>query len=77
MQYMTLYSIKMYMINCYITLDYELFMGARTGSINNSLIKPMTELDLMLDKYNIRTNLFVDSAYLLRLKQLKDTNEGT
>ena len=58
-------------MKAYITLDYELFMGSKVGTIENSLIKPMNALTEMLDKYNIKCNVFVDAAYLLRLYQLK------
>ena len=59
-------------MNCYITLDYELFLGAVTGTPENSLITPMNFLISMLDKYGIKTNLFVDAAYLMQLKKFKD-----
>ena len=59
-------------MKAYITLDYELFMGSKVGTIDNSLIKPMNALTEMLDKYNIKCNVFVDAAYLLRLYQLKE-----
>ena len=58
-------------MKAYITLDYELFMGTEVGTIDNCLIKPMNALTKMLDKYNIKCNIFVDAAYLLRLFQLK------
>ena len=59
-------------MKAYLTLDYELFMGAKVGTIDNCLIKPMNALTKMLDKYNIKCNVFVDAAYLLRLYQLKE-----
>ena len=62
-------------MKAYITLDYELFMGTKVGTINNCLIKPMNALTKMLDKYNIKCNIFVDAAYLLRLYQLKENKQ--
>lgn len=62
-------------MKAYITLDYELFMGSKVGTIDNSLIRPMNVLTEMLDKYNIKCNVFVDAAYLLRLYQLKENQE--
>ena len=62
-------------MKAYLTLDYELFMGSEVGTINNCLIKPMDALTTMLDKYQIKCNIFVDAAYLLRLYQLKDNKE--
>lgn len=58
--------------NIFITLDYELFMSNITGSVMNCMIKPLDRLIEMLDKYNIKTTIFVDAAYLLRLSELKD-----
>lgn len=54
----------------YITLDYELFMGKNVGTIKHCLINPMAALINMLDKYDIKCNVFVDAAFLLRLHQL-------
>lgn len=62
-------------MKAYITLDYELFMGYNTGTINNCLINPMNVLTMMLDKYDIKCNIFVDAAYLLRLHQLKGNKQ--
>lgn len=58
-------------MNGYITLDYELGMG-QSGTQENCLFEPMRHLTAMLDKYGVKTNLFVDTAYLLQLKKLKD-----
>lgn len=62
------------MTNCYITLDYELCLGRRTGTAEGCLVKPMAALTQMLDKYGIRVNVMVDAAYLYRMNQLKDTD---
>lgn len=58
-------------MNCYITLDYELNMG-ESGTPERCLFEPMKHLTEMLDKYGIKTNLFVDAAYLLQLLKYKD-----
>ncbi len=57
-----------------ITLDYELFLGQKTGTIENCLIKPMSLLSETLLKYDGRFTIFVDATYLLRLKQLSSTH---
>lgn len=54
-----------------ITLDYELCLGKNTGSVYNTIIKPMEELSKVFDKYNVQATLFVDSSYLLALKKNK------
>lgn len=55
-----------------ITLDYELFMGQKTGSVENCLLSPMNSFISMLDRYGVKATVFVDAAYLLRLNELKD-----
>lgn len=52
-----------------ITLDYELCLGAKTGSVKNSLILPMDELSKVFDRYNVKVTIMVDSSYLLMLKK--------
>lgn len=54
-----------------ITLDYELCLGKNTGTVYNSIIKPMDELSKVFDKYNVKATLFVDASYLLALKKNK------
>lgn len=59
-------------MNGYITLDYELGLGSFTGTPEKCLIEPMCYLSKIVDKYNIKMNIFVDAAYLLQLNLLKD-----
>ena len=59
-------------MNGYITLDYELFMGKTTGTPEKCLVEPMEQLMDMVDKHNVKMNVFVDAAYLLQLRKLKD-----
>lgn len=49
-------------------LDYELFFGKNTGTAKNCLITPTDELIKTTDKYGIKYTFFVDSGYLLNLK---------
>lgn len=53
------------------TLDYELFLNDMTGTVDNSLLKPMKEIQSICEKYNVRFTIFVDAAYLYRLYELK------
>ncbi len=62
-------------MNIYLTLDYELFMGAVTGTPENCLIRPMNALCSAIEEYGGRFTIFVDAAYLLRLSQLKNNSE--
>lgn len=54
------------------TLDYELFLNDMTGTVGNSLIKPMQEIQKVCEKHDFRFTIFVDSAYLYRLYELKN-----
>ena len=58
-----------------LTLDYELFLGERTGSVDECLIHPMEKIIKVLDKHSVKAVLFVDAAYLLRLSQVKEKCE--
>ena len=51
-----------------ITLDYELFFG-QSGSIEKSIIEPTEKLLSILDRFNIKASFFVDSGYILKLKE--------
>ena len=62
-------------MNCYITYDYELCLGKRTGTPEGCLFSPMEALCDMFDRSGVRVNVFVDAAYLLRLRELMDTND--
>jgi len=59
-----------------ITLDYELYLGVETGSVQNTIIKPMDKLSDIFDKYNVVATLFVDASYLLALRKNMDTYEA-
>jgi peptidoglycan/xylan/chitin deacetylase (PgdA/CDA1 family) len=54
-----------------ITLDYELCLGKNTGTVHNTMIKPMEELSKVFDKYDVKATLFVDASFLLALKKNK------
>ncbi len=56
-------------MNIYITLDYELFFGTRSGTVQNCILKPTNELLNVVEKYDSKCIFFVDTGYLLKLKQ--------
>lgn len=58
-------------MNICVTLDYELFLNDRTGSVNNCLIRPMAEFVSLCNQKGIRATIFVDAAYLYMLNKLK------
>lgn len=59
-------------MNIFITLDYELFLGAKTGTPERCLVRPMEELCKVADRHGFKYVVFVDAAYLLRMQMLKD-----
>lgn len=56
-------------MNIIFTLDYELFLGENTGTVDNCLIRPMT---LLTSNNSIRYTIFVDAVYLYKLNSYKD-----
>lgn len=52
------------------TLDYELFLGTRPGTVRKCLIDPMDAYLNATEEFGVRFTLFVDAAFLLRLKEL-------
>ncbi len=57
-------------IRTLISLDYELFFGEKTGSVDRCLIEPTQKTANVLNKHNAKLVLFVDASYLVRIKQL-------
>ncbi len=58
-------------MNIFITIDYELFFGKKSGSIENSIIKPVEKFLNILKTYNLSAVIFVDAGYLLNLRVYK------
>lgn len=52
------------------TFDYELFLGPKSGSVRNCMIDPTKKVLDVLERYGLKSIFFVDSSYLLRLKEL-------
>lgn len=59
-------------MNIFLTLDYELFMGVNSGTVQNCLITPALKYIEILKKYDIKSTVFVDAAYLYKLHSLKE-----
>jgi len=57
-------------MNILITLDYELFFGSQTGSVERCIISPTEQLLRIAEKYHCRFSFFVDSGYLIKLQEL-------
>ena len=52
-----------------ITLDYEIFFGPRTGTLERSLLEPTRALLRVADQHGARCVFFVDAGYILRLRE--------
>ncbi|MBZ9777933.1 hypothetical protein LB452_03265 [Psychroflexus sp. CAK8W] len=59
-------------MNIYITLDYELFFGEKSGSLENCIIKPTEAILKIVDIYKVKLVCFVDVGYLVKLEEQKD-----
>ena len=57
-----------------ITFDYELFLGERSGKVDNCLINPTNKIVKILDKHKLKAIFFVDSVYLYRLSLIDNAN---
>lgn len=52
-----------------LSLDYELFFGQQTGTVEHCLIRPTQELAEAAHRYGAHLSLFVDALYLQRLTE--------
>lgn len=59
-------------MNIYITLDYELFFGKHSGSVENCIIKPTEALLKIVNPLKIKFTCFVDVGYLVKLEEQKE-----
>ena len=57
-------------MNVFLTFDYELFLGEKTGTPENCLIRPMEELCKVAERHGVKFVIFADAAYLLKMQQL-------
>jgi peptidoglycan/xylan/chitin deacetylase (PgdA/CDA1 family) len=55
-----------------LTLDYELFFGARTGTPEHCMIRPTDRIVRLLEEHDCLLTLFVDVAYLDKLRQSRE-----
>ena len=52
-----------------LTFDYELFLGSRSGAVDDCLIAPTTRLMEIAARYPLKMIFFVDTTYLARLAE--------
>lgn len=55
-----------------LTFDYELFLGAKSGSVDNCLIVPTNMLLDVMERHGAKAIFFVDTVYMMRMVELKD-----
>lgn len=53
-----------------LTLDYELFLGERSGTVEKCLVQPMRQMLQQVDELGVKFTLFADAAYLYKLHEL-------
>ena len=51
------------------TFDYELFLGLRTGIVQECMIDPTEKLISLFEDFNVKAVFFVDTTCLIRLKE--------
>lgn len=54
------------------TFDYELFLGNRSGTVQECIITPTYKLLSLLNQYQFKGVFFVDTTYLLSLKTVAE-----
>ena len=52
-----------------ISVDYELFFGSKTGSVQRSLIEPTDALAACVEQAGHRLSIFVDAGFLCRARE--------
>ena len=63
------------MMNIFLTFDYELYFGSRSGSCQNSILRPVDALLSILDNYNVKATFFVDAGYLCKLEEYSNISD--
>ena len=60
-------------MNIFLTLDYELFFGNPTGSVEKCMLEPTQRLLDLSQKYGVNMTYFVDVGYLLACERFMET----
>lgn len=63
--------------NIFFSFDYELFLGKKSGTVMNCMLKPTSLLIEILEKHNIKGIFFVDFTYLSILEKKNTTATQT
>ncbi|HQN15269.1 MAG TPA: hypothetical protein PLB59_01425 [Bacteroidales bacterium] len=60
--------------NLLLTFDYELYLGQKSGTVDNCLIRPTKRILEILKANNAKAVFFIDTSYLYRLEEIGKTN---
>lgn len=63
-------------MNIHITLDYELFFGNKTGSVDKCMLEPTIRLLSILDPHSIKATFYIDVGYIERANSLGEDLEN-
>lgn len=58
-------------MNIYITLDYEIYFGAKHGTVEKCILYPTSELIRIAEQQNVRFVFFVDCGFILKLDEYR------
>ena len=58
-------------MNIFLTLDYELFFGKESGSVEKCMIEPTEKLLQIVKPFGVKLTFFVDAGYLVKLEEEK------
>ncbi len=61
--------------NVIFSFDYELYLGAKSGSTDNCVLKPVSELIRILGRYKVRAVFFIDTTWLIKLKEISSRSK--
>lgn len=53
-----------------LTLDYELFFGTKSGTVEKCMIEPIDLLIVLFEKYNCKMTIFWDVLHYIKAKEL-------
>ena len=63
-------------MNIYLTYDYELFFGEKTGTVDKCIIEQTNSLLQIAQKYNIQMTFFVDVGFLIQLEKWSEKHSS-
>lgn len=66
--------VKKHRLNIYLTLDYELFFGQPSGTVEKCILEPTESLMEISRRTGVRMIYFIDAGYLYTLQKLKENH---